>query len=100
MKKKYTAVAVRWFDKVNGNTYHSVRIINNETGETLYCPFQYGYGDHYGQTALEAMAVAGWLPEKYRADNEWYLYERENDYPINWAVSDGLKRDCVANGRA
>ena len=100
MKYKYTAQAARWFDKVNGNTYHSVRIINNETGETLYCPFQYGYGDHYRQTALKAMAEAGWLPEKYRESNENLFFERENDYPINWVVSDSLKRDCVAHGRA
>ena len=99
MKFKYTAAAARWFDKVNGNTYHSVWIINNETGETLHCPFQHGNGDQYRQTALETMAGAGWLPEKYQAD-KLYLYERENDYPINWVVSDVPKRVCVANGKA
>ena len=26
-------------------------------------------------------------------------YERENNYPILWTVSDGLKRECVANGK-
>ena len=25
-------------------------------------------------------------------------YERENNYPIDWVVTDGLKRDCIANG--
>jgi hypothetical protein len=96
MKYRYTAIARRWFDKVNGNTYHSVRITDNETGKAIAVPFQYGYGDCYRQTALQAMCDAGWLPEQYH--KEPYMYERENDYPINWCVTDGLKRDCVANG--
>ena len=104
MKYQFTAHAARWFDKVNGNTYHSVRVTNNNTGEVLYSQFQYGYGEHYRQTALNDMAKAGWLPEKYCARNEngsgtYWSYERDSDYPINWIVTDGLKRDCVNNGR-
>ena len=64
-KIKFTATAVRWFDKVNGNTYHSVRIVRHRDGAILYCPWQYGYGDQYRYTALEAMAKAEWLPPKY-----------------------------------
>lgn len=60
--------------------------------------FQYGYGDQYRWTATKAMLDAGWLPEKYSESNYSY-YERENNYPILWSVSDGLKRDCVSNGR-
>ena len=97
IKYKYTAVAIKWFDKINGNTYHSVRIVDNETGKILYCPFQYGYDDHYRQTAIEAMAKAGWIPERYEAKP--YLYERENEYPIYWIVNYGLKRECISNGR-
>ena len=101
---KFTAHACRWFDRANGNTYHSVRITRCRDGATLTCPFQYGYGDCYRQTALEAMAKAKWLPVKYRGhaahggSNAFY-YERENNYPIFWSVSDGLKRDCIANGQ-
>lgn len=42
--------ARRWFDKVNGNTYHSVQVFKNDKliGETPFC---YGYGDQYKQTA-------------------------------------------------
>ncbi len=97
MKIKFSARGARWFDKANGNTYHSVRVTNCETGETRAAPFQYGYDDHYRQTALELMLSEGWLPKAYTRDN-MYLYERENEYPILWNVSDGLKRDCVANG--
>lgn len=48
------------------------------------------------------MAKAKWLPPKYRGRSEngiykAYTYERENDYPIQWNVSNGLKRECVAS---
>ncbi len=98
MKIKFIAQGCRWFDKVNGNTYCSVRITNTETGEMLYVPFQYGYGDFYRQVALTEMSKKGWLGAKY-TDKNCYSYERENEYPIYWTVTDGLKRDCIANGR-
>lgn len=106
-KVKFTCHACRWFDNVNGNTYHSVRITRNRDSKVVVAPWQYGYGEHYRQTALEAMRKAGWLPRKYKdadammsVDNQCklYLYERENNYPIYWIVTDGLKRDMVANG--
>jgi hypothetical protein len=105
MKYKYTVTAVRWFDKVNGTTYHSARVFNNETGEMIYCPYQYGYDSAYQQTALVAMSKAGWIPDKYTTDfndrtkESVFMYERENNYPINWTVKDGLKRECIANGK-
>jgi len=96
-KIKFMAHGQRWFDRVNGNTYHSVKITRLKDNKTIYCPFQYGYDDHYKQTALEAMATAKWLPVKYRDKDKW-LYERENNYPIAWSVNDSLKRECIANG--
>jgi len=100
---KFIANGVRWFDKVNGNTYHSVRITNTKTGETLVAPMQYGYDDAYRQTALQTMFEAGWIPKKYGKEHSngstnLYSFERENGYPIEWQVRDSLKRDCIANG--
>lgn len=100
----YVANAARWFDRANGNTYHSVNVTRCADGETLYCPMEYGYGDAYRTTALEAMEKAGWLPPKYsgrhaNGSSNAHNYERENNYPILWNVSDGLKRDCVNNGK-
>jgi len=102
-KIKYVAHAARWFDKVNGNTYHSVQITRVRDSKVIFCPFQYGYGDQYRYTALEAMAEAKWLPVRNRTTKKdvftkSFMYERENDYPIQWIVSDGLKRDCIRNG--
>ena len=114
---KFTVIVKKWFDKVNGNTYHSVRCVRCSDMAIVVGQFQYGYGEHYKQTALYAMAEAGWLsrpmmqkpnpkrpqvfqtiPTKiYSAENAWE-YERENNYPILWTVSEGLKRDCIANG--
>ena len=97
-KIKFIVQAVKWFDKVNGNTYHSVRVTRCADGAVIAAPFTYGYGDQYRQTALEAMARAKWLPVKYRDGNMRYRYTMDHNYPIEWMVSDGLKRDCVANG--
>jgi len=84
MKRKIVFVckAVRWLDQINGNTYHSVRITRKSDGEVIGHQLTYGYGDHYKHTALETMAAAKW----------------ENNYPIQWDVSDGQKRDVIDNG--
>ncbi len=104
-KIKFICNAVKWFDKVNGNTYHSVRIIRVSDGEVivgLNDPFEYGYGDQYRYTALAAMEHNKWLPPKYRGNNNGFPksndYERENNYPIVWNVTNGLKREMIANG--
>ena len=98
-KIKFVCNAVKWFDKVNGNTYHSVQITRCKDGKVLYCPYTYGYGDHYRQTALEAMALNEWLPSGYQTGSNLWGYERENNYPIEWIVSHGPKRECIANGK-
>lgn len=98
MSIKFVANAVKWFDRVNGNTYHSVRITRCRDNKVIACPFTYGYGDHYRQTALQAMNDAGWLPRKYGDSNYLFSFERLNNYPIMWNVRHGLKRECVANG--
>jgi len=95
----FTCYAAKWFEPSGGNTYHSVRITNNITGDTITSgkTLKYGYGEQYRATALDLMQKAGWLPKGYDKDNQ-SDYERENDYPITWNVSEGLKRDAVANG--
>jgi len=95
-KIRFVCHAVRWTDKVNGNTYHSVRVTRCKDGATVNSSMQYGYGEQYRQTALNLMGNVRWLPVAYRGKDS-YLYERENNYPIQWIVTDGLKRDCIAN---
>lgn len=52
----------RWFERTNGNTYHSATLIVN--GDTIgHEPFAYGYGSQYEQTArailLNAFTIEG-----------------------------------------
>ena len=58
-RKKTRSIVIigrKWFDKVNGNTYHTAEIIINgvPVHKTL---FAYGYGDSYIQSARK------WLKE-------------------------------------
>lgn len=110
--KKFTVIAKKWFDRINGNIYHSVRCIRHKDNAVIVGSFRYGYGEYYKQTALSVMYDAGWFKE-YRQQKTTkdgrirfrytqasiYLLERENNYPIIWTVSKGLKRDCIANGQ-
>lgn len=97
MKIKYIAHVIQWWDKVNGNTYHSVSITRTDTGETVRAPFQYGYGWQYEHTTLEKLSEVGWIPKEYM--DRLYLYERENDYPIKYIVHYGTKRECMEHGK-
>lgn len=45
--RKFVVIGGKWFDKVNGNTYNSAKIIDTETGKTYYTRFCYGYGSAY-----------------------------------------------------
>jgi hypothetical protein len=50
--------AKEWFDRANGNSYFSARIILNygmKNQINLALPFQYGYGNHPGFMARDAI---------------------------------------------
>jgi len=49
----------RWFQRTNGNTYHSVRIYRDGALLVTLGP-AYGYGDHYLQTAAEWLQANGY----------------------------------------
>ncbi len=54
IKTTITVVGRRWFERVNGNTYHSVEVyVNGALLERV--PFQYGYGSQYEQTAMDIL---------------------------------------------
>lgn len=82
--KKFLVIAKRWFDEINGNTYHSVKITDLETGKVYIVGKTYGYGSHYEYTAINKLIAEGLIDAKYRYCN----YERENNYPIIWEVID------------
>ena len=93
-------VGRRWFDRVNGNTYHSVYVCNDDNSLIGKCKFAYGYGEGYLQTAHQILQDAGIYPktgERFAsgADKDYHdflLDRRENKFFIT--VSDvGRKKD-------
>lgn len=62
----YLINARKWFDRINGNTYHTVKvtaIYNDGETETFQTPGKvYGYGNQFRETAREMIAARG-LPE-------------------------------------
>lgn len=51
VKKVVYFKGAKWFDKVNGNTYNNVKVIDGEN--ISYLGFQYGYGNDYHYRAME-----------------------------------------------
>jgi len=60
-RKKIVSIHVegrKWFDKVNGNTYHSSTshiAYSNGTSKEVYTPMAYGYGNQYQYSAKAAI---------------------------------------------
>lgn len=76
-----------WFDKVNGNTYHAVRIQAN--GQVIgIIPMTYGYGDMWQYTALEWLQKKGLVSEEVRSIYELAIYA-----DVYKTVTETLKRD-------
>jgi hypothetical protein len=94
---KFIVNGKEWLDRVNGNSYFSVRITRVKDSKILHIPFQYGYGNHYIYVSLEEMIKAGWIPKKYK--RRVFAYERENNYPIHAAITKASKRDVVNWGK-
>lgn len=97
--------AKEWFDKVNGNSYHSARITLNfglEDEKTICVPFTYGYEDHYLQSSAELLEKEGFIqPEKYDngAKQSIVRYCREHGIDLRTSKQEGCKkRDVVSWG--
>ena len=58
--KNITIIGRRWFQRLYGNTYHTVEVwVDGVLLEKS--PEQYGYGDQYRQTAAEILCKVGIL---------------------------------------
>jgi hypothetical protein len=84
-----TILGKRWFEKTNGNTYHSVAVyVNGELVE--YMPFDYGYGDMYKQNATKILANHYALPLERNSiggvESIWHL--KDKGYKIIDSVVD------------
>ena len=92
--------AKEWFDKVNGNSYFSAKIVVDYgmgTEKTFFIPFQYGYRDYYVDVAELVLVKKGLI--------------REGNHHLSFKCQDAgiilrttkhdncLKRDVVAFGK-
>ena len=89
--------ARKWFDKVNGNTYHTVKIFieNNGENDTLKTKgIVYGYGNHYQQTACEMLNKAGYKinAQTVKKVNAAAGYEVLKDTSFRYGCFYGLHR--------
>lgn len=86
----------RWFDRVNGNTYHTAEVEVNGiyVGKSR---MTYGYGDYYLETAKEILLQKYDFPKGMNENSPlWQL--REYGVVLNKSVIDGKKRDLEAGG--
>jgi hypothetical protein len=96
--KSITVIAKKWFDKVNGNTYHSCTVLVN--GEEIgHNPFEYGYGEQYRTTALKILQAAGYFntgerySNGYSKDEEAFVrFQMDNRNTVKFYVTDVSKR--------
>tara|TARA_X000001388_G_C2160291_1_gene95897 strand:+ start:300 stop:575 length:276 start_codon:yes stop_codon:yes gene_type:complete len=58
---KYVIHSKKWRDSINGNTYHSARILNTQNNEMIATPFKYGYGSQFIQSASDIMLEKKWI---------------------------------------
>lgn len=83
MKKIETLVirGRRWFQKLYGNTYHTVTVVVN--GRALKSSIQYGYGNQYLVTATDLLRENGYdIPENTMEALRMLKDLSENDYEV------------------
>jgi len=86
----------RWFDRANGNTYHTaeVQVNGNFVGKSS---MTYGYDDQYVQTGKEILLQHYKLPRGMEDRSPlWQL--REYGVTFRSFAYDGLKRDLAKGG--
>jgi hypothetical protein len=98
-----TVIGRRWFDKVNGNTYHSaITLVNGKPGPSV--GFQYGYGSQWEYNAAMELDRAGIIQlESYgegRPKESLWRYCERNGIAYSNVVSDhDRKRDVKGFGQ-
>ncbi len=94
--KSITVIGKRWFEKVNGNTYHTAQIMVN--GQTVgNIPFSYGYDRMYLQNATVWLSANGYIDlGDYPSGAYKPLWQYCEDNKIHleyWAIDVPRKKD-------
>ena len=79
--KTVDVIAREWFDKINGNSYFSMRITINyqmKTEKSFSVPMQSGYGDHYRDVAFQELITRGYITKPPTGIVYWRYYMANN----------------------
>ena len=69
--QKFVIVGKKWHDKINGNTYHAVNIIDAGSDKLIFSSgLTYGYGEAWRQTAYEGLIKLKLAAEADRHNHE------------------------------
>ena len=85
MEEKYLIEGFEWFDKVNGNSYHTIKITKLSTNEVIYKSdnIVYGYGDQYIQTSYDILIKMGLVKEEDRfnhnLNHKRFIYRKQEN---------------------
>ena len=95
--KSVDVICKEWFDRINGNSYFSARIILNgglENETVLTLPFKYGYGNHYEYEAVKVVKKFLNIPLEAN-ESYWKFYKDNNIKYFNTKHERCLKREVV-----
>lgn len=104
--KKPTSIIVlgrRWFEKTNGNTYHTAEILVDGVSVAV-CPFAYGYGSQYRQSAESELERLGYMPGRKEGhggsyESAWQYFERHGIEYTDRVEDVKRKRDLHNEGK-
>jgi len=90
--KSVMIIGRRWFRKSAGNTYHTAKVYVDGR-EVARVPEQYGYGDHFITTALDALEKAGFMPGREHhangsAEPGWIYFRDDRKIEYTTEVTD------------
>ena len=95
MKKEIFSIIItgkKWFDKINGNTYHSSNITiiyNDKSIKEFYNPFQYGYGDSYIHTSFQLLEKEKVL--NLNSSSHW-RYCQDNNIVLHYSCAENCRK--------
>jgi hypothetical protein len=95
--KTIDIIAKEWRDKVNGNSYFSVRVtldLGLKTERIIFVPFQYGYGNAYEYEVAKAIfGKDEGKPHRWKENTSGVIVRSDKH-------ENCLKRDVVAWGKS
>ncbi len=87
-----------WFDRLNGNSYFSARITLDDKLVAVL-PFQYGYGSHYLNMAMQKLKTIGAFTDAVEHGSSLWRYCDEHNIKLITNMQEKcLQREVIAHG--